>query len=129
MLQKFNVFIKGDLEELYLFQLSLERMENNRKAFKKDFNYFKGMRDSWFPLVLLEKVTSFGSVEYKHQVCDTFNILMGYPEFQSYYVDKYEKKGDVIKIRMRGRSPEILEEMLRRVMSFYNLNCSYRIVN
>ena len=128
MLKKFNVFVKGDLQELYLFQVGLERMEKNKKLFEKDFNYFKGMHKNWFPLVLLERIVGFGDLEYKHQICNTFNILMGYPQFKSYYIDGYDKKGDVIKIRVRGENPEMLEEMLRTVMSNYNLTCSYRAV-
>ena len=40
MLKKFNVTVQGDMTELYLFQLSIERMEVNRKKYKKEFNYF-----------------------------------------------------------------------------------------
>ena len=128
MLKKFSVTVQGDMTELYLFQLSIERMEVNRKKYKKEFNYFKGMRNNWFPLVLLEKmsVVSGSSMTSSYQMAETFNILMGYAGFQSYYLDKYEKRGDTLKMTVRGQDAQMLEEMLRRVMCHYNLNCNYR---
>ena len=128
MLKKFNVTVQGDMTELYLFQLSIERMEVNRKKYKKEFNYFKGMRNNWFPLVLLEKMGAIESTSMtnRYQIAETFNILMGYAGFQSYYLDKYEKRGDMIRMSVRGEDAQMLEEMLRRVMCNYNLNCNYR---
>ena len=86
------------------------------------------MRNNWFPLVLLEKMGAIESTSMtnRYQIAETFNILMGYAGFQSYYLDKYEKRGDMIRMSVRGEDAQMLEEMLRRVMSNYNLNCNYR---
>ena len=33
MLKKFVVLVKGDMSDLYLFQLGIERMEQNKKKY------------------------------------------------------------------------------------------------
>ena len=128
MLKKFVVLVKGDMSDLYLFQLGIERMEQNKKKYKKEFNYYNRMGNNWFPLVMLEKmsVAENSDINFKYQMIEQFSFLNSYSDFQSYYIDKYEKRGDTIRMLVKGRDAVMLEEMLKRVVCFYDLQCTYR---
>lgn len=131
MLQKFIVDVSGDVTAIYSFQLALERLKQNKKLYKNNFNYFKGMRENWLPLVLLEdlKTLAVTNSELKVRREEVFNVLMGYSCFQSYYIDGYVKKGNTIRMRVRGRDVENLEKMLRLIISTYNVSCNYRVIS
>ena len=57
LLKKFVVTLKGDMSDLYLFQLGIERMKQNKDKYKKEFNYYNRMANNWLPLVMLEKMS------------------------------------------------------------------------
>ena len=122
--------IENNSEEKKTFDFYKEIEDEKVKVlyWEKEFNYFKGMRNNWFPLVLLEKMGAIESTSMtnRYQIAETFNILMGYAGFQSYYLDKYEKRGDTIRMLVKGRDAVMLEEMLKRVLCFYDLQCTYR---
>lgn len=128
LLKKFVVTLKGDMSDLYLFQLGIERMKQNKDKYKKEFNYYNRMANNWLPLVMLEKMSVVENYDSEacYKMIETFSVLNSYAEFQSYYIEKYEKSGDTIKLLVKGKESYMLEEMLKRVLSFYNLDCRYR---
>lgn len=128
LLKKFVITVKGDMSDLYLFQLGIERMKQNKEKYKKEFNYYNRMANNWFPLVMLEKMSVVENYDSEacYKMIETFSVLNSYADFQSYYIEKYEKTGDTIKLLVKGKESYMLEEMLKRVLSFYNLDCRYR---
>lgn len=128
LLKKFIVTLQGDMSDLYLFQLGIERMKQNKDKYKKEFNYYNRMANNWFPLVLLEKMSVVENYDTAtcYKMVETFSVLNSYADFQSYYIENSERRGDKLKLLVKGKDAVLLEEMLRRIVCFYNLNCEYK---
>ena len=124
LLKKFVVTLKGDMSDLYLFQLGIERMKQNKDKYKKEFNYYNRMANNWFPLVLLERMSVVENYDLEtcYKMIETFSVLNSYADFQSYYIEDYARRGDKLKLLVKGKDAVLLEEMLRRIVCFYNLN-------
>ena len=117
-----SVFHK-DLHKLWN---SVLRVTFQKELHKKEFGkyYFKGMRETWFPLILLnlyDLLVQEGQIEEAENVIEYFKSLSNNLDYYSFYIDNGYVKGNqvVIFIRCKG---EYRNYPISDILKCYNLN-------
>lgn len=121
-----NVFHK-DLHKLWN---SILRVTFQKELHKKELGnyYFKGMRENWFPLILLnlcDLLIQEGKNDEAETVIEYFKSLLNNSDYHSFYIDNgYVTNNQIVVfIRCKGeyRNYPILD-----ILKYYNLN-TFRI--
>lgn len=131
-LKKYEIYVEGHPQMLANFVQFAEGIDSLKEAHKESFNYFKGMRKNWFPLVLLgySDVMYFraADAQQRNEVYASFNAYNESPECHRFYLDGVRKHGNGLIISCSLTSGEDLNSMVAIIMGYFRFNYKLREV-
>ena len=131
-LKKYEIYVEGNPQMLKNFVQFANGIESLKEAHKESFDYFKGMRKNWFPLVLLgySDVMYFraADVQQRNEVYASFNAYNTSSECHRFYLDGVRKSGNGLIISCSLVSGEDLNSMVAIIMGYFGFNYKLREV-
>ena len=88
----YNLIVSGKEENIKKLWVAFNNMDYYKKLYKKEFNYFFGLRSSWFALIWLYWVDNASNEEYRETAVSVFNRQLKDKKFHRVH---FSKMGDI----------------------------------
>ena len=88
----YNLVVSGKEENIKKLWVAFNNMDYYKKLYKKEFDYFFGLRNSWFALIWLYWVDNASNEEYRETAVSVFNRQLKDKKFHRVH---FSKMGDI----------------------------------
>ena len=132
----YNIIVYGKEENIKRLWMAFNNMDYYKRKYRNEFDYFFGLRNSWFSLIWLYWVDNASNLDYRETAVSVFNKHLRDKKFHRIYFSKmggiypynpifcYKESDNcsIIKVNIYEENKEYCLHKIREILKLFGLS-------